>query len=115
MSVLDVKTLKGSSLSQNGEFNFRFSEDDQNLYGKERSRPVLTAKYLESTYEYNDRNGENILKDSLHYIKKYYMPTADNCKAFIRKRIPPIEWIPKYDIRKNLVKDLTGGITVNHF
>jgi hypothetical protein len=112
MSVPNINSSKRSSVKNNGALNFGFSENDENLYGKERSRPVFTAKYLESAYKYDDNSSENILKGSFNYVKKYYMPNADNCKAFIRKKIPLVEWIPEYDFKQNLVKDLIGGITV---
>lgn len=103
---------KRSSVKKKGEYNFGFSENDENLYGHERSRPVLTAKYLESTYQYNDYNSDNIFKGSMNYVKKYYKPSRSCCQSFLFKRIPFIEWISKYDLKQNLLKDLIGGLTV---
>jgi len=95
-----------------GQYNYGFSVRDENLYGTERSRPVLSAKYLESTYEYNDFNNQNIFKSGLNYVKKYYTPSKDCCETFLYKRIPAIEWIKNYNIRESLLKDIIGGITV---
>lgn len=106
---------KRSSVKKKGEYNFGFSENDEHLYGHERSRPVLTAKYLESTYQYNDYNSDNILKGSMNYVKKYYKPSRNCCQSFLYKRIPFIEWISKYDLKQNLLKDLIGGLTVKQY
>ncbi len=102
-----------SSIKNNAKHNIGFSADDESLYGHELSRPVFTEKYLESHFKFNSYHGENILKELFNYIKINYKPTVNNFKAYLYKRIPPIEWIPKYDIKHNLIKDLIGGLTVN--
>ena len=98
--------------TKEGVLNLGFSPLDENLYNVERSRPVLTAKYLESNYQYNDLDSQNVFKSSVNYVKKYYKPSKSCCTRFLYKRIPFINWIMNYDIKEALLKDLIGGITV---
>ena len=102
-----------STTKEKGVHNYGFSTDDKNLYGQEASRPVLTTKYLENTYQYDTYNSDNILKSSFNYVKKYYKPSSNCCKSYLQRRLPVIEWLPKYDFKQNLVKDLIGGLTVS--
>jgi len=109
---MSKKSTTSVKKKERGAYNFGFSENDENLYGLERSRPVLTAKYLEQNYEYNELYSDNIIKSSLNYVKKYYKPSKNCCDKYLNKRIPAIEWIKSYNINENLLKDIIGGITV---
>lgn len=101
-----------NKVEKEGNYNYGFSEHDENLYGLERSRPVLTAKYLESTYKYNDFNSDNVFKSGVNYCKKYYKPSKNCCGTFLNKRLPFIDWIKNYNVKDALLKDIIGGITV---
>ena len=83
---------------------------------KNRSKPrnmVFTSKYLETpTSDFHNYHSDDIVRASINYIKKNLKPTKKNCITFLYERIPPIEWIPKYDVKQYLVKDLVGGLTV---
>lgn len=105
-------TIKSLDNREHGAYNYGFSANDENLYAHERQRPVLTAKYLESTYEYNELESENVFKSSLNYVKKYYKPSKKCCGNFLFKRIPFLDWLIKYNMKENFLKDIIGGITV---
>jgi hypothetical protein len=109
-------SLVKPTIENNGELNYGFSDkNEENLYRHERNNngPVYTSKYLQPSYSFGKKKGSNILKDSFNYVKKYYMPNANNCRTLLYRRIPPLQWIKEYDIKQNLLKDVVGGITVN--
>ncbi len=76
------------------------------------SGPVLSAQYLESTYEYKDYGSQNIVKSTANHVIKYYKPSKNCFSGFAMDRIPFFNWIINYDIKEALVKDLIGGLTV---
>ena len=106
MSANLVTNRKGSEAF----FGLGFFENDENK--NERSRPVMSAKYLESNYQYKDFQGQNPAKSTIKYVKKYYKPSKTCCSNYLLKRIPFINWIINYDLKEALLKDLIGGITV---
>ncbi len=79
---------------------------------EDSARPVMTAKYLESTYDYSDLESQNVVDDAVNYIKKYYKPSKYCCSRLLMRRIPFINWIMNYEIKEALLKDIIGGITV---
>ena len=90
-----------------------FSSNGENLDEIKSSDIVFTSKYLESTQQaFHTYHSDDIIGDSIHYIKKNFKPTKKNSKNFLYSRIPVIQWFPTYDIEKNLVKDLVSGLTV---
>ncbi len=95
-----------------GQINPGFSQHDEGLYGQEYNRPVMSAKYLEENYDYNEINSQNVVRSAAKYVKKYYKPSKDCFTTFMMKRIPFINWIVNYDIKNALVNDLVGGLTV---
>ncbi len=92
--------------------NYGFTEYEESVYSHDFTGPVKISKFLEINFKYLKNNDDNIIKDSIQYLKKYYKPSVVNCRRFLYKRIPPIEWIPTYDLKQYLAKDLIGGITV---
>jgi hypothetical protein len=99
------------TIEKNEDLNHVFS--DKNEKNRNNNGPVYTSKYLQPSYSFGKKKGSNILKDSFNYVKKYYMPNANNCRTLLYRRIPPLQWIKEYDIKQNLLKDVVGGITVN--
>ena len=99
------------TIEKNEDLNHGFS--DKNEKNHNNNGPVYTSKYLQPSYSFGKKKGSNILKDSFNYVKKYYMPNANNCRTLLYRRIPPLQWIKEYDIKQNLLKDVVGGITVN--
>lgn len=113
MTLSSKKSINlNDSNKDKGLFNLGFSDRDENLYEHERQRPVLSVKYLQSKYQYNELNSDNVIKSSLNYAKKYYKPSKNCCESYLNKRIPIIEWMRNYNIRENILKDIIGGITV---
>jgi len=99
--------------TENSEvLNYGFTEYEESVYSHDFTGPVKISKFLEINFKYLKNNDDNIIKDSIQYLKKYYKPSVVNCRRFLYKRIPPIEWIPTYDLKQYLAKDLIGGITV---
>lgn len=98
----------------NGTLNFMYDEfkmnhPDNNI----KSIRVLSEKYLEDTYEIDELKTENVFKSAAHYIQKYYRPKKENCERYFFKRFPFFGWIRDYDLKRDLAKDLTAGLTVN--
>ncbi len=79
---------------------------------QDETRPVLSAKYLESTYEYSDFESQSLIKSTANYVKKYYNPSRYCCSRLLMRRIPFINWIMNYDLKEALLKDIVGGITI---
>ena len=87
--------------------NMAYVDDEMKV-----ERPALTTKYLEATYKYDNLQTANILKSSVNYLTKYYMPSESCCTKYVNDRFPCIDLIRKYDLKQNLLKDCLGGLTV---
>ena len=86
----------------------KFSEE----INSKLNEPALTTQHLESIYGYNNLKSENVLRATGKYMKKYYAPSRFCCQNFVAKTFPISVWLPKYDMKQNLMKDIVGGLTV---
>ena len=68
---------------------------------------------LDETYELGEHKSENVFLSAGRYLKKYYKPNRENISRYFLKRFPFFDWIRTYDLKSDLVKDLTAGLTVS--
>jgi hypothetical protein len=98
----------------NRTFNYMYNGIEMNHSDNNtKSIRVLSEKYLEGTYQIDEQKTENVFKSAAHYIQKYYRPKKENCERYFFKRFPFFDWIRDYDLKSDLAKDLTAGLTVN--
>jgi hypothetical protein len=77
---------------------------------------IFTEKSYSELYSIKPVESENILIGTFHYIKKYYKPSGQCATNYLLKRIPILEWLPKYNVKEDLIADLIAGTTVTiHF
>jgi hypothetical protein len=72
----------------------------------------ITEKYLENKYHIDELKQDDVIDRTLHYLKKNYKPSKDCLINYFFKRLPFFDWIRRYDIKHDLIKDLIAGITV---
>ncbi len=58
---------------------------------------------------------ENIVKNSLNYVKKYYKPSPICMRNYFFKRLPFFDWVFDYNVKEDLLKDFIAGLTVRIF
>ena len=93
---------------------FNLSESDNDSIHKPH-KVELTEKYLNTKYHIDDLPQDDVIQSTIHYVRKNYTPSRNCMSSFFFKRVPFFDWIRKYDIKKDLIKDLTAGLTVNIF
>ncbi|RNA41964.1 solute carrier family 26 member 10-like [Brachionus plicatilis] len=86
--------------------------DTEEIYGSNSNFDIYSEKKLEQTFSYNKVKGDNVLKSSVNYFKKYYNPTPDCMKTYFFDRFPFFKWIRKYNFKNNFFKDLIAGLTI---
>lgn len=100
--------------STEGAYNKGFSDTEDILYETDNNNiEVFNEKTLEEKFTYKKIKSDNVLKSSANYLKKYYKPSPNCMKNYFFKRFPFFEWITKYDVKQNFVKDLIAGLTVS--
>lgn len=45
-------------------------------------------------------------------FKRHFFPTRCTCKNVLQSWFPIVEWLPGYNIRRDLAHDMAGGLTV---
>lgn len=45
-------------------------------------------------------------------FKRHFFPTKCACKDVLQSWFPIVEWLPGYNVRRDLAHDLAGGLTV---
>ncbi|CAF0955390.1 unnamed protein product [Brachionus calyciflorus] len=95
-----------------GAYNNGFSDTENILDETENAIEVFNEKSLEEKFTYKKIKSDNVLKSSANYLKKYYKPSPSCAKNYFFKRFPFFDWIRKYDIKQNFVKDLIAGLTI---
>lgn len=73
----------------------------------------LTEKFLETTYTQLDAHDDDLIRDCLHYTRKYYKPSRKCFSNYFFERFPFFKWIQEYHFKQDLVKDIIAGLTVN--
>lgn len=82
--------------------------------GSERltNRPCYNEKNITEKYSFNSVDTDNLWLNTKHYFKKYYTPNKACWKRYFKARLPILEWLPKYNVKENLLKDMIGGLTI---
>jgi MFS superfamily sulfate permease-like transporter len=75
-------------------------------------RPNFNESKLNEAYSFQKFKSDNVFKSAGHYLKKYYKPSRGCCNRYVQNRLPIIKWMKEYDIKKNLLKDIIGGLTI---
>ena len=82
-------------------------------------RPVYTQNSLKHKYAFSSdhhklavQEDNEIFKNTKHYLIKHFKPNRSCMLNFLFDLFPIIKWIPKYDVRKDVFKDLIAGLTV---
>ena len=75
--------------------------------------PILTEKYLQTNYELRKLKSDNVLVGTQNYIVKSLKPSTLCFSSFLTNRLPILSWLPEYNFKESLFKDLIGGITVS--
>ena len=45
-------------------------------------------------------------------FKRHFLPAKCTCKDVLQSWFPIVEWLPAYNVRRDLAHDLAGGLTV---
>jgi hypothetical protein len=88
-----MNTINNSNLDGNSprSSSYSYIDLDESIFQStdlNNNKPVLTEKYIESNYEIDYLKSNNILSDSVNYVKKYYKPSKNCCKNFLCERMP---------------------------
>ena len=73
------------------------------------------AQTLRESYAFNQHRGDNAMRSTVNYVRKYYKPSGACMLSYFFARLPFFHWITRYDVKENLVKDLAAGITVYYW
>ena len=74
-----------------------------------------------SRHVYNERDftdsfinqEENTASSSLaKTLKRNFLPSRRTCKDILQSWFPIVEWLPAYNVRRDLAHDIAGGLTV---
>jgi hypothetical protein len=84
----------------------------ENILFNLKDDEIFTEKSYAELYSLKPVESDNIIGSSFHYIEKYYKPSAKCGLDYLFKRIPILKWLPNYNLRKDLIPDIIGGITV---
>lgn len=75
-------------------------------------RPVFHQQSFNEAYQLARPPSENAYETVKQYIKSSCNCTPEAVWKLTKKRLPFLEWLPKYDLKNNTVNDLIGGVTV---
>ena len=67
---------------------------------------------LTERYSYQRHKPENALRSTKKYVVKKYKPSIVCVKDLVKRRFPITKWLPKYNIKENILRDLVGGLTI---
>lgn len=76
------------------------------------TRPSYNEKHISEKYSFSNIEADGLWQRTKKYAKKYCTPSKECCKSSISSGLPFIEWIRKYNVRENLLKDTIGGLTI---
>ena len=72
------------------------------------------SKTLEEDFTFKKVKSENAIRNTAHYLNKYYKPSGKCMKDYFLARFPFLLWIVQYEFKSCFVKDLAAGITVSY-
>jgi hypothetical protein len=108
MSNESINSFTGSQEEESNSSNNNFNNVSRLFIERETFNEIT----LNERYSFQKFQTENALRSSLNYIKKNYSPGRYCLSRFARHRFPIFEWIKKYDIKQNLLKDFISGLTI---
>lgn len=111
LDLENSKTTDTTYTSKSKRINLIENNPDHDDH-EEANEIEMTEKYLESKFTFLDNEDDDIVKDAIHYVKKYYKPSRTCLINYFFKRLPFADWIRTYDFRHDLFKDLVAGLTV---
>jgi hypothetical protein len=75
-------------------------------------RTEINEEDLGKKYTIQTAKPPSVLYGTKRYITKRYKPSLICLKNYSLKRFPLFDWIRKYDIKENFLKDLIAGLTI---
>jgi hypothetical protein len=102
---MDDKSKSKQSRSKIGRNNSKIA--DLVLNRDEINENILTQKY-----SFKTADSTNPFAGGKRYLKKYYKPSVPCMKNYLLERFPFFAWIPQYDYKENLLKDVIAGLTI---
>lgn len=79
------------------------------------SRHVYNEQEFSESFIKSDEcvsNSENEPSLIVKTIKRYFSSSRCSLRAALKSWFPIIEWLPCYDVRRDLAHDIAGGLTV---
>lgn len=79
------------------------------------ARKVYDENFLTSTHGHSSSVESGDKKQYLHPLHKKLAScscTASGFSSFLARLAPILRWLPKYNVKKDLSADITGGVTV---
>lgn len=70
---------------------------------------ILTDCELDAKYR-NPKCGSRVRMKNK--VRSRFACTGNCCAAFLKKRVPILDWLPKYNVKNNAIGDLAAGVTV---
>ena len=102
-----------------GGLTHRESRNGSQHHGSKRnttymhvSRPVYTERDFQKHYKRIDRKEDEAALKKFRRKCKDVDITPNDVRCFLLRLVPIFKWLPAYDLRNNLLGDVTSGITV---
>ena len=78
-------------------------------------RKVYDETFLASSHGHSSSVESKEKKQYLHTVQRKLAScscTASGFSSFLARLAPILRWLPKYNVKKDLSADITGGVTV---
>ena len=75
-------------------------------------RTEINEEDLGKKYTIQTAKQPSVLYGTKRYITKHYKPSLLCLKNYCLKRFPLFDWIRKYSIKEDFLKDLIAGLTI---
>ncbi|CAB3398585.1 unnamed protein product [Caenorhabditis bovis] len=95
--------------------NFYNESVDEKRRPSFKQRKAMNQVQFDELYDYSKPDGENQMKRNFKkFLRHYYDPftSLSAFKTFVLGVLPIIDWLPKYDWKRDLAADVIGGFTV---
>lgn len=95
--------------------NLRTHRRRRRRYRINLSRHVYNEQEFSESFIKSDEcvsNSENEPSLIVKTIKRYFSSSRCSLRAALKSWFPIIEWLPCYDVRRDLAHDIAGGLTV---
>jgi len=77
-------------------------------------RSVHNETSLKEAYEFDDSliDDDKLIINAKNYLKKHFTPNKKCFLSILLKKVPIINWLPTYNLKQDIVKDIFAGFTV---